>query len=319
MKKRLLTVLMILMLLFTMMPMQAFAEKPEAEAGLKYLNIGDSIAAGLSALPNDYFAQYAGYLGEEILYRAYNGSGMPPELPNPMMWADGAVNLGFPGLDSMELLEQLEATSPNALQLFVAQADVITISIGGNNLLTPVIASVFQMYGLIPGVDDEADLMAKIMSYGEYSDDVWNANLQAFVMYALSSDYPSLGWWLETRTAQFLEDWPAILDKIEALNPDAHIIAMTLYNPIEKEDNELLFNRYEALVSPMNMAIRNSEDRIIIADVEKAFDNKPDAVDFRLTWMDEMPTVLIDPHPTTLGHNLIFKSIKKLGNPESFK
>jgi len=308
-----------LMLLFTMMPMQAFAEKPEAEAGLKYLNIGDSIAAGLSALPNDYFAQYAGYLGEEILYRAYNGSGMPPELPNPMMWADGAVNLGFPGLDSMELLEQLEATSPNALQLFVAQADVITISIGGNNLLTPVIASVFQMYGLIPGVDDEADLMAKIMSYGEYSDDVWNANLQAFVMYALSSDYPSLGWWLETRTAQFLEDWPAILDKIEALNPDAHIIAMTLYNPIEKEDNELLFNRYEALVSPMNMAIRNSEDRIIIADVEKAFDNKPDAVDFRLTWMDEMPTVLIDPHPTTLGHNLIFKSIKKLGNPESFK
>lgn len=319
MKKRLLTVLMILMLLFTMMPMQAFAEKPEAEAGLKYLNIGDSIAAGLSALPDDYFAQYAGYLGEEILYRAYNGPGMPPELPNPMMWADGAVNLGFPGLDSMELLEQLEATSPNALQLFVAQADVITISIGGNNLLTPVIASVFQMYGLIPGVDDEADLMAKIMSYGEYSDDVWNANLQAFVMSALSSDYPSLGWWLETRTAQFLEDWPAILDKIEALNPDAHIIAMTLYNPIEKEDNELLFNRYEALVSPMNMAIRNSEDRIMIADVEKAFDNKPDAVDFRLTWMDEMPTVLIDPHPTTLGHNLIFKSIKKLGNPESFK
>jgi hypothetical protein len=316
MKKRLLTVLMILMLLFTMMPMQAFAEKPEAEAGLKYLNIGDSIAAGLSALPNDYFAQYAGYLGEEILYRAYNGPDMLPYLPNPMMWADGAVNLGFPGLDSMELLEQLEATSPNALQLFVAQADVITISIGGNNLLTPVIASVFQMYGLIPGVDDEADLMEAIMYYG---DTVWNANLVSFIESALSSDYPSLGWWLETRTAQFLEDWPVIQDKIEALNPDAHIIAMTLYNPIEKEDNELLFNRYEALVSPMNMAIRNSEDRIMIADVEKAFDNKPDAVDFRLTWMDEMPTVLIDPHPTTLGHNLIFKSIKKLGNPESFK
>jgi len=319
MKKRLLTVLMILILLVTMMPMQAFAEKPDAEAGLKYLNIGDSIAAGLSALPDDYFAHYAGYLGEEMLYRAYNGPGMLPNLPNPMMWTDGAVNLGFPGLDSMELLEQLEATTPNALQLFVAQADVITISIGGNNLLTPVITSVFQMYGLMPGIHNEVELMVAITGYGE---NVWNANLDLFTMSALSSEPGSLGWWLETRTAQFLEDWPAILDKIEDLNPDAQIIAMTLYNPIEKADNEALFNRYEELVRPMNMAMRMTQNRAALANVANAFRKEPDAVAFRLTWMDAgmmMPPVLIDPHPTTLGHQLIFEELMKVRNPMSFK
>jgi len=311
MKKRLLTVLMILMLLVTMMPMQAFAEKSEAEAGLKYLNIGDSIAAGLSALPDDYFAQYAGYLGEDTLYRAYNGPSVPPNLP--MLWTDGAVNLGFPGLDSMELRKELEATTPNALQLFVAQADVITISIGGNNLLTPVIDATFAMY---PSVDDEIELMTAIAYLGE---DVWNTNLNLFTMSALSSEPGTLGWWLETRTAQFLEDWPAILDKIEDLNPDAQIIAMTLYNPIEKEDHKDLHKRYEALVRPMNTALLKTQNRVLIANVANTFRKEPDAVEFRLTWMNEMPPVLIDPHPTTLGHQLIFEELMKVRNPMSFK
>ena len=324
MKKRLLTILMILMLLLSLMPAQAFAEKPEAEEGLKYLNIGDSIAAGLSALPyeEDYFAQYAGYLGEETLYRAYNGPGMPPDLPDPMMWTDGAVNLGFPGLDSMELREELEATTPNALQLFVAQADVITISIGGNNLLTPVIEATYSLYPnfyTFPGDTFEEQLMAAIIAGGEK---VWNDNLEEFIASALSSDFPSLGWFLETRTAQFLEDWPAILDQIELLNPDAHIIAMTLYNPIEKEDNEALFERYEALVRPMNMAMRMTQNRAMLANVANAFRKEPDAVAFRLTWMDAgmmMPPVLIDPHPTTIGHQLIFEELMKVRNPRAFQ
>ena len=318
MKKRLLTVLMILMLLITIMPMQAFAEKPEAEAGLKYLNIGDSIAAGLSALPSDYFAQYAGYLGEEILYRAYNGPFMPPNLPVP--WTDGAMNLGFPGLDSMELLTAL--TYDPAMQYFISEADVITISIGGNNLLTPVIEATFALYPefyLFPGDTFEDQLMAAIITGGE---GVWNLKLESFVVSALSSEPETLGYLLEARTAQFLEDWPAILDKIEDLNQDAQIIAMALYNPIEKNDNEALFLRYEDLVRPMNMAMRMTQNRAALANVANAFRKEPDAVAFRLTWVDAgmmMPPVLIDPHPTTLGHQLIFEELMKGRNPRSFK
>jgi len=321
MKKRLLTVLMILMLLFAMMPMQAFAEKPEAEEGLKYLNIGDSIAFGLSADPGmSYFELYADYLDGEKF-------GLDPVWPAPILpLTGGAVNLGLPGLDSIELLKALNGqfevsmTDPHYLlqvQLLTLtpQADVITISIGGNNLLTPVIEATFSMY---PGVDDEIELMAAIMGYGE---DVWNTNLNLFTMSGLSSEADTLGELLETRTAQFLEDWPAILDKIEDLNPDAQIVAMTLYNPIEKADNEALFNRYEALVRPMNMAMRMTQNRAALANVANAFRKEPDAVAFRLTWMDaipQMPPVLIDPHPTTLGHQLIFEELVKVRNPRSF-
>jgi len=313
-----------LMLLFTMMPMQAFAEKPEAEAGLKYLNIGDSIAAGLSALPDDYFALYAGYLGEDTLFRFYTPI---PELQMPpYTWSEGAINLGFPGLDSMELLKALRGeiipsmTDPlYALQLqmlnLIPQADIITISIGGNNLLTPVIATVFGMYGLTPGLNDEEDLLHLVNLAGE---DVWNQNLQIFESSVLYSTPSPLGIVMQTRSTQFISDWTDILEKIEDLNSDAQIIAMTLYNPIEKEDHEALFERYEALVGPMNMAIKDSGDDVLVADVAEKFMKKPDAVAFRLTWLDEMPRVLVDPHPTTLGHKLIFKEIKKLGNPMSF-
>ena len=315
MRKRLLTLLLIVLMLLTLMPAQAFAAKPEQDLGLKYLNIGDSIAAGLSALPpgNDYFAKYAGYLGETELFRVY-------PFPNlPLLWTDGAVNLGFPGLDSMELLEELDTAGPTVLKGCVAAADVITLSIGGNNLLTPVIATVFAMYELNPLLNTEQDLITAIMTQGEIA---WNLKLAGFTESALSSDPMTLGSMLEAGTAQFLLDWPLILDRIEALNPNAKIIAMTLYNPIEKADNEALFNRYEALVRPMNMAMMRTQNRAMLANVANAFRKEPDAVDFRLTWVDAgvpMPPVLIDPHPTTLGHQLIFEELMKVRNPRSFK
>ncbi|MZQ99070.1 MAG: hypothetical protein GT601_15505, partial [Acidaminobacter sp.] len=116
-----------------------------------------------------------------------------PELDLPYMWTDGAVNLGFPGLDSMELREQLESTSPNALRIFIEQADVITISVGGNNLLTPVIESTFALYpdfNSYPGTTYEEKLMSAIVYYGET---VWNMKLDAFAASALSSVPTTLG------------------------------------------------------------------------------------------------------------------------------
>ena len=96
---------------------------------------------------------------------------------------------------------------------------------------------------------------------------------------------------------------------------------MTLYNPIEKEDNEALFERYEALVRPMNMAMRMTQNRAMLANVANAFRKEPDAVAFRLTWDADMmmPPVLIDPHPTTIGHQLIFEELVKVRNPRAFQ
>ena len=322
MRKRLLTLALMLILLLTLVPAQTFAAKSEQDLGLRYLNIGDSIAYGLSADPGlSYFGLFAQYLGSERF-------GLDPNWP--MTMAGGVVNLGLPGLDSVELLMALKGefspsmTDPHyelqvQLLALIPQADVITLSIGGNNLLTPVIATVFAMYGLNPLFNTEQDLMTAIMMQGEMA---WNMKLAAFTESALSSEPMTLGSMLEARTAQFLIDWPAILNRIEVLNPNADIIAMTLYNPIEKSDNEALFNRYEALVRPMNMVMMRTQNRVMLANVANTFRKDPDAVAFRLTWVDAglyKPPVLIDPHPTTLGHQLIFEELMKVRNPWSFK
>ncbi|TJX15822.1 hypothetical protein E9840_01260 [Tissierella creatinini] len=301
-KLRIIALILVLVLLS---PIYSFAGEQDIE--LKYLNIGDSIAYGLSADPRDstsYFPLYEDYLHENFGF----------EKP--------AVNLGNLGIDSTELLKALKKEySPtdgityiwqNNLLAQIPEADVITISIGGNNLLTPVIASVFEIYG----ATTEEEFMGKVVYAGK---DIWNLNLNGFVASALSSEYPNLGTFLESGTQQFLSDWPAILDEIEDLNSDAHIIALTLYNPIEKEDNEALYYRFEELLKPMNMAMKKTQNRAKLADVAKSFKKESDAIDFRLKWMDGMPPVWLDPHPTTLGHEIIFNEITKVRNPNSFK
>ena len=198
----------------------------------------------------------------------------------------------MPGLDSMELLGWLEIEQPTAFKADIASADVITISIGGNNLLTPVIASTFGMHGLNPVTNTMHDLITAIYTGGESS---WNLRLGQFTTSAISSEPMTSGYALEMRTAQFLEEWPAILDEIEELNPDAQIIAMTLHNPLVEEDNEALFNRYEELVRPMNKAMKRTQSRATLVDVAKAFSKELDAVAFKLTWTAEMPPVMVDP------------------------
>lgn len=83
-----------------------------------------------------------------------------------------------------------------------------------------------------------------------------------------------MGSCLELGSQQFLSDWPAILDAIEELNPEAHIIALKLYNPFEKEDHEALYYRYEELIQPMNKAMMRTQNRAMLADVYKVFNRE---------------------------------------------
>lgn len=300
MKKRLLTVLMILMLLITLMPMQAFAEKPEAEEGLKYLNIGDSIAVGLSAEEGySYYDLYAEHLFDLGL-----------------MWSQ---NISQEGLDTSELLEILamvmDPSSSNpeilALRWAIQNADVISISIGGNNLLTPVIRHTFLIASYVYGtsITDEETLISAVRLGGELK------YLQLMGMFMQSVMTGDLGIELKIGSETFVEEWPMILDAIETINPNAEIIGMSLYNPIDNVDQPELFMLYETLIRPMNKAIMKTQDRISLSNVYNAFKRNPDAVMFDM----RLETFWPDPHPTTLGHALIFEEMLRGKNPRSFK
>ena len=119
---------MVIACLLLALPIQSFAVKPESDP-MVYLNLGDSIAAGTGVDPDSsYYTLYSDYLEE--------GFGAIP-VPNTS---------SYPGLDSSQLLLQLQ-TNP-ALRAAVSSADIITVSIGANNLLGPIIAAANTAYGL---------------------------------------------------------------------------------------------------------------------------------------------------------------------------
>ncbi len=311
---------LLIVTLIAMMPFQVFAAKPEKDMNLRYLNLGDSIAYGLSAVDQTppapgYFELYAGYLGG-------NKFGLDENWP--YQTAGGAVNLGIPGMDSDELLAALNGTviinpatsQPIPFENLVASSDIITVSIGGNNLLTPVIENVKALFGIQPGVEVTVPQLVAMFTaaYGQAGGpEAYEAMLNVFKTSALSGP---LGVELVTGSAQFVTEWPMILDRIYQLNPDVKVIALTLYNPVNYLEDQDLYMMYEQLIAPMNQALRqNQSNRCGLANVYDVFLAEPDAVRFNLSPIDFYP----DPHPTIMGHQIISQALMESRNPNSFK
>ena len=145
-----------------------------------YLNLGDSIAVGLSADPGQsYFDRYARTVK-----------------PGP------ALNISYEGLTTGDMKGAL---MDSGIRGAIGAADVITISIGGNNLLRPVIYGAFDAYELTYGADGLDALMMAIASGGEA---FWNANVAGLTWSAVEGDLAGA---LELGKNAFLADWPLIL------------------------------------------------------------------------------------------------------------
>ena len=281
--RRLTAVLIILMLILSMTGV-AFAQ-PDVPS---YLNLGDSIAFGFSADEGPtYYDLYSEYLWD---------FGIAP-IPN---------DFAIPGITSWELLD---AFTEYDAQLVVSQADVITISIGGNNLLRGMIGAIFEAYELNPMENTFEELMDKIIKNEEM---VWNI-VTTGLMEQLQDPAPGCPLWMGSN--QFVEDWPMILSAIHDINPEAHVIVLNLYNPVSKREQPELHGLLEELLKPMNQVIRQNQGRrSSVANVHNAFARNDEAVKFSVSWFPHL-----DPHPTNEGHQLIFEELVKSRNPRSFK
>lgn len=176
----------LVLMLFTMgIPLSAFALEAE-EGPLFYLNLGDSIALGMSAVDECYYLSYGDYL------EPYGISA----IPNGFAW---------PGLTSSQYLDLLsiESINVNPLKMQIAQADLITISLGGNNLLGPLVGGLYSAYGLSPVRDTMESLLIAINAGGAQR---WQAVVQSLTLSAedsLGLGVPwKLGWPLLKKTGR---------------------------------------------------------------------------------------------------------------------
>jgi lysophospholipase L1-like esterase len=265
---------------------------------LHYVALGDSVAYGMSAYivppPSPVYFGYA-----DMLEAALDDFG-------PVDY----VNAGAPGIDSTGLFLRVKYCPIN--RPLVKDRDLVTINIGGNNLLKPFIAGIFAAYGVtVVGEVDNTEIAQLVAIIDAMDPD----EAQAIYM-NLSDPNGLLVAALKAGIQTFKKDFPRIIGAVRQLAPESRIIVNNLYNPLKPTDP--LYAFVDKSIGQINKTIINlTEDgRYTIADVYNAFkyyDGDIDPVMFDPVAALGYASVgnmtgfamNIDPHPNTVGHMII--------------
>lgn len=205
----------------------------------------------------------------------------------------GYENLAVDGRTSAQLLAALsEEETASALE----NADDIVISIGGNDLLQPLITGMQMslmsdpefMQGITDGTLTEEDITQK-MSETSIEEMVETA--------AASIDLSATG-----------DNISNIFSGINEINPDCDIYILTVYDPY---DGEAEMSVASDMISELNDTIissASSYDNVTVVDVYSSF--KGNAVGY--TNISEM-----DIHPNKAGHEVIYDLLKDTYIPQN--
>lgn len=266
--------LIVVLPLNMLMPKAAVANSNRA---VDLVSLGDSIAYGLSAPSGQ---------GYSDLFYSYLQS--KPELESAKLY-----NLGKLGAKSSDLLYELN--NDTNVQGPLGSAGVVTISIGGNNLLEPVIRFAANAYHL----DLSDPLLNEKLGEALQNDKNPTNTLHDL---ALSEKLESE---LNAGVANFKSDWPQTIDLIKTLAPKSQIYVLTVYNPFSKDD--LLFSLFDPYVQQINNTIKAGEG-YSIADIYTCFlqGTAQNPLNYDLLQGH------IDPHPTRQGHKMIFQTLSVL-------
>lgn len=281
-KFRIVALLLILSLL--LMPGAALAGEP---VGLKYVALGDSIAYGHGATElSSYWPSYAippGMNGYTDMFNKHM-----TEIYGVGMYH----NLSYPGVTSTMLRGALMTV---AYDVYLDDVDVVTISIGGNDILAPVITLV----GTI-GVD-QAYLVAATPR------EDWDTTLLSYVYSAALATETAL----TNNMGAFAGNWGDIIGAVYAKSDAAVIYVNNLYNPFL--DDEVLYAFAEQFISPVNDIIENPIAIGIygyqVVDVKGAFDEIGDKNNPLVHDLTDLTVAL---HPTNRGYKTISRLHKKL-------
>ena len=260
MKKRILSLLLTLALL-VLPVVSAGAAQPDptlvqtqtetAEAAqhqYSYIALGDSIVAGIG-LPDavyqrngryyDVSGNYQGYSKDCYVARVAEGLGLS---------RDQTANYGMPALMSGDLLELVRTGSCQSasinfslpdLRQELKHAQVITVEIGANDVLVPIMYGIASAMGgpqvfeaLLPMLEGDFRQM-DASSFAALRENLDSLNITAqqrkALLQLLSSGVADICAQSQATTLANLE---ALLQELKALNPDAQIVLVGYYNPL---------------------------------------------------------------------------------------
>lgn len=250
-----------------------------------YVALGDSIAYGygLANRDNDSYASK--------VRQKYNIS------------QSNFQNLAVSGMTCAEYYEKIqEEEYTNAIE----NADLLTVSIGSNELLGLVTKAVSDVTGVpidSPNFAQEAQnvfLSASMLEKIKMLTEIYNT---------FTSEEMKLQ--IEASINTYKDNWSKSIQYIKEINPDITIVATEFYNPYY----EISLGSYDLggfvdeNIQKMNEILHensNSESEYKIAKIYDAFNT----TNPRLTNVNiSMSDLNVDPHPNVLGHEVICTKI----------
>ncbi len=267
-------------------PLSVAAGRPVKPAvAVRYVGSGDSIGYGMSATPgNDYFTKYSAYLQAKAVSAGAPYSG---------------VNSALPGLTSSQLLDEINGTTLlTSTRAALPGSSVVTVSIGGNNLLGPFIGYVAAMYGV---AIDDPDFLNKL-TLAVNADP---GRLETALFWQILLPGSELKVAFAAGVADFKADLPAMITGIKGLAPNAKIYFLTVFNPVY--GNSQLHNFIDSYIVQINneLKARASTYGYTVVDVYAAYASYTGTVPLVGFNMTAVPPTY-DPHPTDAGHQMIY-------------
>lgn len=280
--KKILSLVTALLLLIGLLPMSVFAD--DAADELHYLALGDSISTGLQA----------------------DGSHLSAERFTDILAENGGYILTNAAVNTNYATGILAQFADGSLDEALADADLITITIGGNDLKLLLYHLIAETYYNMTGISIDPDLGVQEGMTGD--DPAVRMNL----LFAAVSVLPGFSELeaFDATLAAFLENFALVLDHIHTVNPDAEVIVCTQYNPYYRftlPTTLLLKTEFEAGILKLNQAIFDyaEEGGYRIADVYTAFHTSEE----NLSNADDA-AMQLDFHPNAAGHAVIADCIQ---------
>lgn len=286
MRRRFFTTLFSVLLLVAL-PLQVLAAKPAPKppVTVEYVGLGDSIGEGWSASPgNEYFALYSTYLQQKAIAAG-----------SPYL----ALNTALAGLTTTQLRNEVTGVSSQTLSYAALPgATVVTISIGGNNLMKPLLQYVADLYGV--SMDDPNFMMVLSAAVNQ------NPSLLANdIAWEILWPFSSLRDSLSQGVSSFKTDLPFIINGVKTLAPNSKVYLLTVYNPVY--GNDTLRDFMGGYIEQINSFIKSSATSlgytvVNVADAFASYTGTEPLVGFNMA----ATPATYDPHPTDAGHKLIY-------------
>lgn len=262
------------------MPVSVLAEEPH------YLALGDSITLGLQA----------------------DGTLLTDGCFVNIVAENGGYTFTNAGINTNYVTGILAQFADSSLDADLAKADLITITIGGNDMKLLLYHLIAETYTKMTGLplDPEHGVQNGIIG----DDPVVRMNL----LLAAATVLPGFSELevFDTTLNAFVENFRLVIEHIREVNSEVDVIVCTQYNPYSHftlPTALFLKNEFEAGILKLNQAILTfaEENGCLVADVYTAFTSSEEI----LSNADDT-TMQLDFHPNAAGHTVIADCIQEV-------